>query len=61
MSSIAGVSNRGEKCDDNGCAKKWEWESLSVEVEGKVGEEVKKEHISTWFQKVGVVQIKCSK
>ena len=44
----------GEKFDDSSCANEWKWEWISAEVEVKVFEEVKKERISTWFQKVDV-------
>ena len=57
--SVTRVGNRGEKFDDSGCASKWKWEWVSVELEVKNFEEVKKEHISTQFWKVDVVVV-CS-
>ena len=52
--SVAGVVNRGKKFDDSSCANKWKWEWMSVEMEVKAFEEVKKERIGTRFWKVGV-------
>ena len=50
--SVAQVVNCGEKLNDCGCASKCKWEWVSVEVEVKAWEEVKKEHVGTWFHDV---------
>ena len=52
--SVAEVVNHGQKFNDSGCANKWKLEWIFGEVEVKVFEAVKKEHISTQFQKVDV-------
>ena len=52
--SVDWVVSHNEKFDDSSCANEWKWEWISAEVEVKVFEEVKKERISTWFQKVDV-------
>ena len=52
--SVAQVVNCGKMFVKSGCASKWKREWISVEVEVKVFEEVKKERIGMQFRKVDV-------